>query len=189
MTAVAQIQRMMRLHIMGASGSGTSTLGAAVAARLGCPLHDTDAHFWLPTDPPFTAVRPMPGRLARLRRHLGRSRDWVLAGALGGWGDALVPDFDLVVFLYLDPAARMARLRRRETARHGARIEAGGDLAAVHAAFMAWAAAYDGAGLDQRSRAQQESWLADLPCPVLRLDSAAPVPALTAAVLAAIPPR
>ena len=45
------------------------------------------------------------------------------------------------------------------------------------------------AGLDQRSRAQQESWLADLPCPVLRLDSAAPVPALTAAVLAAIPPR
>ncbi|MDN3563235.1 hypothetical protein QWZ14_02435 [Paeniroseomonas aquatica] len=37
------------------------------------------------------------------------------------------------------------------------------------------------------SRAQQESWLADLPCPVLRLDSGAPLAGLAAAVLAAIP--
>jgi adenylate kinase family enzyme len=180
---------MARVHIMGASGSGTSTLGSAVAQRLGCPLHDADAHYWLPTDPPFLRPRPMPARLERLRRHLGRSADWVLAGALGGWGDALVPEFGLVVFLHLDAPTRLARLRAREAARHGARIAPGGDLAAVHAAFLAWAAAYDTGGLDQRSRAQQESWLADLPCPVLRLDSAAPVPALTAAVLAAIPPR
>ncbi|MDB5373771.1 MAG: hypothetical protein JWP04_2413 [Belnapia sp.] len=53
---------MVRPHIMSASGSGTLTLGQAAAARLGCPLHDAaDAHFWLPTDPPFTlADLPCP---------------------------------------------------------------------------------------------------------------------------------
>jgi len=175
---------MIRLHIMGASGSGTSTLGAAVAARLGCPLHDTDNYFWLPTDPPFTEVRPMPERLALLRARLGEHRRWVLSGALSGWGDPLIPAFSLVVFLSLDTPTRLTRLRAREEARYGDRIEPGGDLAAVHAGFIAWAAAYDQAGLGQRSRALHEAWLADLPCPVLRLDGRLPVAALAEAVLA-----
>ena len=41
-----------RIHILGASGSGTTTLGRALAARLQCPHFDTDDCFWLPTDPP-----------------------------------------------------------------------------------------------------------------------------------------
>jgi adenylate kinase family enzyme len=176
----------MHLHIMGASGSGTTTLGRAVARRRGCPHHDADDYYWLPTDPPFTEARPMPERLNRLHRALAASEAWVLSGAVTGWGMRLAVAFDLVVFLHLDPALRMARLREREVRRHGARIEVGGDMAAIHASFMAWAAAYETAGLDQRSRAQQESWLADLPCPVLRLDSARPVEALVEAVLATL---
>jgi hypothetical protein len=35
-----------RIHILGASGSGTTTLGHALAARLQCPHFDTDAYFW-----------------------------------------------------------------------------------------------------------------------------------------------
>jgi adenylate kinase family enzyme len=45
---------MARIHILGASGSGTTTLGAALADRLGHPHVDADSLFWLPTDPPFT---------------------------------------------------------------------------------------------------------------------------------------
>ncbi len=104
----------------------------------------------------------------------------MLSGAVTGWGEPLVERFSLVVFLSLDPTTRMARLRAREAARYGTRIEPGGDMAAVHAGFLAWAAAYDTAGLGQRSRIQQESWLADLPCPVLRLDAARSVEALLA---------
>jgi adenylate kinase family enzyme len=46
-----------RIHILGASGSGTTTLGRALAERLQCPHFDTDDYFWLPTDPPFTHQR------------------------------------------------------------------------------------------------------------------------------------
>ena len=40
---------MPRIHIIGASGSGTSALGAALASSLCCPQVDADALFWLPT--------------------------------------------------------------------------------------------------------------------------------------------
>jgi hypothetical protein len=88
-----------------------------------------------------------------------------------------------VVFLRLDPAIRMARLRQREAVRWGTRILPGGDMAAINAAFLAWAEAYDTAGSLRRGLVTHEAWLADQPAPVLRLDSGAPVGDLVAAVL------
>jgi len=38
---------IQRIHILGASGSGTTTLGRALAERLQCPHFDTDDYFWL----------------------------------------------------------------------------------------------------------------------------------------------
>ncbi len=174
---------MPRIHILGAAGSGTSSLGQAVAAALGCPQHETDDFLWQASDPPYQRIRPMPDRLHLLHAALVRSRSWVVSGALTGWGNPLVPLLDLVVFLTLEPNLRMARLRAREVARWGARIAPGGDMAAAHATFIEWAAAYDVAGPDQRSRRLHEEWLATLPCPVLRLDSTLPVPELATAVL------
>lgn len=48
---------IQRIHILGASGSGTTTLGRALAERLHYIHFDTDAYFWLPTNPPFAAKR------------------------------------------------------------------------------------------------------------------------------------
>ena len=53
-----------------------------------------------------------------------------------------------------------------------------GAMRDTHVRFIAWARAYDTAGPEQRSRAGHEAWLAELDCPVLRLDSTAPVEAL-----------
>lgn len=176
---------MPRIHILGASGSGTTTLGAALAARLGCPHEDSDCYFWVSTDPPFTTPRPPAERLALLLPRL-QGQDWVFSGSALNWAKPLEPLYDLVVYLWLDPDARMQRLRRREAARYGARIEPGGDMAEVNRAFLEWAAAYDTAGAEQRSRAAHEPWLAARTCPVLRLGSAAPVEHLVAAVCGAL---
>jgi adenylate kinase family enzyme len=179
---------MPRIHILGASGAGTTTLGAAVAARLGVPHHDTDTVYWLPTDPPSTTPRPRGERLAPLAERLPPDAGWVLSGSAIGWAAPVEPFFELIVYLGLDPALRMHRLVARETARHGPRIAPGGDMAEASAAFLRWAAAYDTAGAEQRSRVAHEAWLAMQTVPVLRLDSSAPVAGLTAAVLAAVRP-
>ena len=48
---------------MGASGSGTTTLGAALGARLGWRHVDSDDLFWERTEPPFTTQRAREARL------------------------------------------------------------------------------------------------------------------------------
>lgn len=109
---------------------------------------------------------------------------WVLSGSALKWATPIEPFYDLIVFLQLEPALRMERLRRREAARYGARLEAGGDMANASAAFLTWAEAYDTAGLEQRSRTAHEAWLPTQTAPVLRLDSSDPLDTLVAAVLA-----
>jgi adenylate kinase family enzyme len=175
---------MPRIHVLGASGSGTTTLGAALAGQLGLPHHDADTFFWMPTDPPFTTPRPAGARLALARRHLPLTAGWVFSGSALKWAAPFEPGYELIVFLCLDPGLRMDRLRRREVARHGARIEPGGDMAAASAAFLDWAGSYDTGGLEQRSLAAHEAWLARQAAPVLRLGSSAPVDRLVSAVLA-----
>lgn len=162
------------IHITGASGAGTSTLGAALAEALGGTRIEADDHYWLPTDPPYTQKRPPPERLAGLLAALDAHPVAVLAGSVVGWGAALEDRFDLVVFLTLDTALRIARLRQRETALLG------------HAdpAFLAWAAQYDEGPVVGRSLNKHRAWLAERPCPVLELDGDLSVAQRRDAVLA-----
>lgn len=173
-----------RLHITGASGAGTTTLGRAVATRWAVPHADVDDYFWVPTTPPYTTKRDEAQRL-RLLHEVFVGRDtWVLSGTLMAWGDALVESFDAVVFLTLDDGERMERLHAREVTRYGSRIEPGGPQEAAHRDFMDWAAGYEDPDFDGRNRAIHEEWLAALPCPVLRLDSTRPVEELVAEIAA-----
>jgi adenylate kinase family enzyme len=175
---------MSRIHITGPSGAGTSTLGAALAARLRHPHVEADSIYWLPTDPPFTTPRSREDRTALAGRLLPVQGAWVFSGSAYGWSASLEHAYHLVIFLVLDPVLRMARLRRREVERYGDRIAAGGDMADASARFLDWAAAYDVAGLEQRSRISHEKWLETQTAPVLRLDSSAAVDDLADTVLA-----
>jgi adenylate kinase family enzyme len=177
---------MPRIHVTGASGAGTSTLGAALAARLRHPHVDADSIYWLPTDPPFTTRRSREDRAALVRKLLPLEGAWVFSGSAPGWTKSLEPAYDLVIFLTLDPAVRLQRLRRREAERYGERIAPGGDMAAASAAFIEWAAAYDVAGLEQRSLVLHEAWLKDQTAPIPRLDASASVEDLAEAVLAVL---
>jgi hypothetical protein len=154
-----------------------------MARRLGIPHADADHFFWLPTDPPFTTRRLRAERLTMLTREFPTDGSWVFSGSAISWATELEPVYDLIVFLRLDPSMRMARLRRREAARYGTRIEPGGDMAAASAAFFQWAAAYDTAGPAQRSLAAHEAWLAWQTTEILRLDAAMPIDALVDAIL------
>src|ERR1700722_18252641 len=163
---------MPRIHVLGASGSGSTTLGQSVAQHLGIAHADADRFFWMLTNPPFTRRRPRVERLALLTHELPVDGDWVFSGSAISWATVLEPAYDLIVFVRLDPKVRLARLRYREAARYGARIEPGGDMAIASAAFFQWAADYDTAGPTQRSLAAHEAWIAGQAAEVLRLDSA-----------------
>jgi len=174
-----------RIHVVGASGSGTTTLGAALAQAMGAPHQDSDSFFWRPTEPPFTTQRPQEERLAMLKAALPADGSWVLSGSLLSWGLEVADRFDLAVFLYLDPEIRMARSLARERARYGDRIEPGGDMHEAHLKFMQWSRGYDDGSTGGRSLASHRAWLATLSCPVLEISDAPTVAESVARVLLA----
>lgn len=157
-----------RIHITGASGSGTTTLGNALAASLDVPHLDTDDFYWAPSNVPFTVRRPIPERVALMNAAKGAG-GWVISGSCDGWGDPVLEGMDLAVLLTLETPRRLARLKKRERARFGDRILAGGDMERAHREFLAWAASYDRPYFSGRSRERHEHWLSGLPVPVLRL--------------------
>jgi hypothetical protein len=160
--------RRCRLHVTGASGSGTTTLARALADHWAVPHADVDDYFWVPTDPPYVEKRPRADRVALMRGVFAPREAWVVSGWMLGWGDGIVAECDAVVFLTLDPEERLRRLEGRETHRR-----AGRDFDPVAwQAFLTWAGGYDDPGFEGRSRVSHEEWLAGLTQPVLRLDSA-----------------
>lgn len=164
-----------RIHVFGASGTGTTSLGRLISSRHGHQHLDTDDFYWLPTDPPFREKRIPEERLRLLNPAMSESKRWVLSGSLVRWGDPLIPLFDLVVFLSVDPETRMARLHAREVQRYGHEaIAPGGRLHEDHRAFIEWAAAYDEGGFELRSRKLHEAWMQKISCPIIQLEAIRP---------------
>ncbi len=158
------------IHIFGASGSGTTTLGRALAEKLGVFHMDTDGYFWLPSEIPFTVKRPAEERIALMREDIEKHGKAVISGAFTGWGDVFIPLFRLAVWVDTPTETRIERLKAREFARFGQRIRPGGDMYGEHLEFIQWASGYDTDGPKNRSRANHEAWVKTLPCPVLCLD-------------------
>lgn len=169
-----------RIHIMGASGVGTSTLGQELAKVLPHVQLDTDDYFWAQK---FTKQTEINDRLTNLKQDLAYKEPWILSGAVCGWGDGLRPLFDLVIFLWVPQDIRMKRLKAREYGRYGDDILPGGSKYEDHQTFMAWAALYDTAGVEVRSKKLHEEWMSRLRCPVLRIEEDVSVKARVDVVL------
>ena len=165
--------------MLGASGSGTTTLARALADHWSVPHADADDYFWVPTDPPYVEKRPEADRIALMQQVFVPREAWVLSGSMAGWGEQVVDQCDAIVFLTLDPEERLRRLEAREVHRRAGR---GFDHDAW-TAFVAWARGYDDPDFTGRSRAGHEEWLGGLSQPVLRLDSGGSREHLVAEVL------
>ncbi|MCC6726800.1 MAG: AAA family ATPase [Saprospiraceae bacterium] len=177
---------MKKLHILGAPGAGTTSLGKALAQRLGCPHFDTDDVYWFTDDElPYRRKRNPDHRRQILAERLNSGDNWVLSGSLCGWGDVFAPQFDLVVWLWLPADVRIPRIEQRERLRYGnARLDPGGDLHLVFEKFKTWAAACDDEGGGLRSRGNELEWLKTLACPVIQIEEKMEIGQLTDRVLA-----
>jgi len=149
----------LRVLVTGAAGSGTSTLGEALARRWQLRFLEADAYYWLETDPPFTQKRLPEERNAVFRQVLEAESGAVVAGSVMAWGEAIENAFDLIVFLYVPTEIRLQRLEAREVQRYGK----------ANPEFLEWAAQYDEGAKEGRSLTRHQAWLAARKCAVLRL--------------------
>lgn len=70
-----------RIHILGAAGSGTSTLGVSLSKVLPHEHLDTDDYFWITK---YTEQRQVPERRKMLITDLSFYKKWTLSGAVCG---------------------------------------------------------------------------------------------------------
>lgn len=161
-----------------------TTLGRALAARLGAVHIDTDDHLWEATDPPYQHKREASERRRLMAAEQARSGRWVVSGTLDSWAEGVAEDAELIVFLEAPTEIRIERLRQREQARFGDALLHGGAMHETHCEFIEWAALYEAGTEPGRSRPKHERWLARLAIPVLRLDSTRPPDELVEAILA-----
>ena len=166
----------MQILIVGASGSGTTTLGHAIAKRLSWKHLDLDDDYWVATSPPFQHKRDPAERLHRLLADLRSAPDAVASGSPVGWGEPLEDAFDLVVFLYVPAGLRLQRLQTREVQRYGQ----------ADPAFLLWASQYEEGPPEGRSLAKHLAWLTGRKCPVLRIEGDTSIDERVDSVLEAI---
>lgn len=160
----------MKLHILGASGSGVTTLGQLLAEKLGLKYFDSDDYFWIKTEPPFTHKRCPNERNQLITEDIGETENWILGGSIINWGENLFPDFDLIIFLYLPNKIRIERLKRRELERYGDIIYTDPKRAKQYNDFISWATDYDhNTGLANRTLNAHDTWLAQTKSPVLKI--------------------
>ena len=158
------------IHIVGASGSGTTTLGQALEREYGYKWVDTDDFFWRSTNPPFVKPLPQEERVKLMDLTIQENPKCVISGSLCGWGDVFIPRFDLVVFVDTPTDIRIERLEKREYERFGERIRKGGDMYENHIGFIEWAKGYDTNIPPGRCRKLHEEWCKSLSCPLLCVD-------------------
>lgn len=157
----------MKIHIFGASGSGVTTLGNALSNQTGIPYFDTDAYYWIPTNPPYSSRRNPTERNKLLTNDLNHSADWIIGGSLLNWGEQWLSAFDLAVFLWVSPDLRLERLRKREFQRYGNLIFTDKDRKQQHEEFIDWASGYDSNLAHGRTLQAHENWMRELTCPLI----------------------
>lgn len=160
------------IHIYGASGSGTSTLGKKICDELGYKFMDTDDYYWLPSNPKYTYKRPVDERLELMKKDISEAENVVISGSLTDWGDELIPFFTLVVRLETETSIRIDRLMKRERNNFGSRIDIGGDVYQNHIEFIEYAKSYDNGGPEIRSKASHDEWQKLLLCKQIVLNGA-----------------
>ena len=160
--------------LFGAMGVGDTTLGKELARQLDFPHFDLDDYHWCwDTEIPYTIFRSNEERIAHLMNDISKYSKFVMSGSMWSIRKTFEPLFDLAVFMTAPAEIRAERLKKRSLERCGNRVLPGGDMyeaSEVNQDYFECARSYDKDISPQVCLVQHEQWVAELPCPVLRVD-------------------
>jgi len=95
----------MKVHVIGPSGAGKTTLARALGLRLDLPVYPLDPIAF--TDTHWT-IRPLPEK-ARAVLEILQQPGWVAEGGHVGWTEPLLDAADVIIWLDIPLATTVAR--------------------------------------------------------------------------------
>jgi hypothetical protein len=172
----------MKIQVIGASGTGKSTLCKYISEKTGAYWIDTDKYLW--KDHFFTEIYPVEERFKMYHDEITSHQNYVVSGSVYSWNPKGFNDRELLVLMTLDEDIRMKRIYNREFSRFGERILPGGDHYQLTCEFLDWCKTYLTA--DEHavcSFASHRLRLKEANCKTLILDGNQPVDILSTCVL------
>lgn len=158
------------IAIVGLNGSGKTSLGRALADKLGYLRIDVEDYYF-PSAGEFDHPRGRAEVERLMLADIELHGNFVLSSVCADF-PSIEKYYDLVVYLEAPHKLRMDRIRKRSVERFGERVLPGGDLYESEEDFFAFSA--------RRTPEKVEGWLSGLTCRVLRLDSSKPISELVA---------
>lgn len=157
------------IQVCGLNGCGKSTLGRALAQKIGFHFIDNEELFFTrnAADEPYQNPRSRAEVEKLLMEEVRKHGDFVLAAVRGDYGKEILPLYRYAVLIEVPKEIRLRRVRDRSFQKFGGRMKPGGDLYESEEVFFQTAAA--------RPEDYAESWARTLPCPVVVVDGTRPV--------------
>ena len=118
------------IQICGLNGCGKSTLGKALAERIGFYFIDNEFLFFSRpnADEPYANPKSRTEVEKLLMDEVSKHPDFVFSAVKGDYGKDIVPMYNYVVVIEVPQKIRSQRVRNRSFQKFGSRMLMGGDL-------------------------------------------------------------
>ena len=157
------------IQICGLNGCGKSTLGRALAKKLGFHFIDNENLYFSRNseNEAYTATKSRDEVERLLINEVHAHGNFVFSAVKGDYGKEIIPFYQYVVLIEVSKEIRMQRVRNRSFQKFGDRMLAGGDLYEQEEAFFRM--------VESRTEEYVENWVNTLNCTVIRIDGTQPV--------------
>lgn len=150
--------------VCGLNGCGKSTLGKALAQKMGFPFIDIEDLYFTRAnnDTPYANPRSREEVEKLLLSEVCGHENFIFSAIKGDYGEELQKHYQYAVVIEVPKEIRTQRVRNRSFQKFGSRMLEGGDLYEAEEQFFSLAEA--------RTESFYEQWLQSLHCPVIRVD-------------------
>lgn len=157
------------IQICGLNGCGKSTLGRALAERIGFHFIDIENLYFDHSNAEESYMNPRSRQEVEklLAAEISKNPDFVFSAVKGDYGAEIVSMYDAVVLIEVPQKTRSDRVRNRSFQKFGDRMLKGGDLYQHEEAFFQM--------VEARGEDYAENWLKMVKCPIIRVDGTKPI--------------
>ena len=157
------------IQLCGLNGCGKSTLGKALAARMGFHFIDNENLYFSRSDAhdPYTNPKSRAEVEVLLMEEVNKHPDFVFSAVKGDYGEEIISMYSYVIVIEVPKEIRAQRVRNRSFQKFGNRMQPGGDLYDQEEAFFQM--------VDSREDDFIANWLQRVSCPIIRVDGTKPI--------------
>ena len=150
------------IQVCGLNGCGKSTLGKALAERMGFRFIDNETLYFSETYANETYMKPKSRKDVEklLIEEIKKYPDFVFVAVKGDYG--IEEFYNYIVMIEVPRDVRLQRVRNRSFQKFGNRMLSGGDLYEQEEQFFRT--------VEARRDSFTEDWLKSVECPVIRVD-------------------